>query len=61
MDRLLDLLSENARLTVKQLAAMLDQTEGEVENEIASYEKGGILRGYKALVNWEKEIGRAHV
>lgn len=54
MDRLLDLLSENARLTVKQLAAMLDQTEGEVENEIASYEKGGILRGYQALVNWEK-------
>ena len=54
MDRLLELLNENARLTPKQLAAMLDKTESEVEEEIADYEKDGIIRGYKALINWEK-------
>lgn len=54
MDQLLTLLSDNARLTVRQLAVMLNKTESEVEEAIAGYEKQGILRGYKALVNWEK-------
>lgn len=54
MDRLLTLLDENSRLSAAQLAAMLGKTEKEVEEEIAAYEKAGIIRGYKALINWEK-------
>ena len=54
MEQLLALLSENARLTVQQLAVMLNKTEREVEDAIAAYEKDGVIRGYKALVNWEK-------
>ncbi len=54
MDRLLTLLDENARLSTAQLAAMLNKTENEVAEEIAAYEKAGVIRGYKALVNWEK-------
>ena len=54
MDHLLNLLDENARLTTAQLAVMLNKTEDEVENAIAAYEKQGIIRGYKALINWEK-------
>ena len=54
MDQLLELLNENARLTPKQLAAMLGKTEGEIEDEIEAYEKAGVIRGYKALINWEK-------
>jgi DNA-binding Lrp family transcriptional regulator len=54
MDQLLSLLSENARLTTAQLAAMLNLTEAEVTEKIAAYEKEGIIRGYKAIVNWEK-------
>ena len=54
MDQLLNLLDENARLSVKQLAAMLDRTENEIEDEIEAYEKAGVIRGYKALINWEK-------
>lgn len=54
MDKLLTLLNENARLTPAQLAAMLGKTEEEVRDEIAAYEKAGIIRGYKALINWEK-------
>lgn len=54
MDRLLTLLDENARLSTAQLAAMLNQTEEEVAEAIAAYEKAGVIRGYKALINWEK-------
>jgi DNA-binding Lrp family transcriptional regulator len=54
MDQLLSLLSENARLSTAQLAAMLNKTESEVSDQIAEYEKAGVIRGYKALVNWEK-------
>jgi len=54
MDRLLNLLDENARLTVEQLAVMLNKTEDEVSEAIADYEKKGIIRAYKALINWEK-------
>ena len=54
MDQLLSLLSENARHTVKQLSVMLNLPENEVEEKIGQYEKDGIIRGYKALINWEK-------
>jgi DNA-binding Lrp family transcriptional regulator len=54
MDRLLTLLDENARLSTAQLAVMLNKSEDEVAEEIAAYEKSGVIRGYKALINWEK-------
>ena len=51
---LLSLLKENARLPNAQLAVMLGKTEEEVEKEIADYQQKGIIKGYKALINWEK-------
>ena len=51
---LLSLLNENARLTNAQLAVMLGKTVEEVEREIADYQQKGIIKGYKALINWEK-------
>ncbi|HEX3038731.1 MAG TPA: Lrp/AsnC family transcriptional regulator [Caproiciproducens sp.] len=54
MDRLLNLLDENARLSTAQLAVMLNKPESEVAEAIAAYEKAGVIRGYKALINWEK-------
>ena len=51
---LLSLLNENARLTNAQLAVMLGKTEEEVEKEIADYQQKGIIKGYKARINWEK-------
>ena len=53
MDKLLNLLNENARFTDKQLATMLEMSEGEVKAEIADYEKKGIINGYHALINWQ--------
>jgi DNA-binding Lrp family transcriptional regulator len=54
MNQLLSILSENARLTVSQIASMLNMSEKEVSEQIARYEKEGIIRGYKAIINWEK-------
>lgn len=54
MYRLLKLLSENDRLTTDELAAMLAVSPEEVAWEIAEYEKAGVIKGYNALINWEK-------
>ena len=54
MDKLLTLLQENARHSCEQLAVMLGTTEDEVKNQISAYEKAGVIRGYQALINWEK-------
>ncbi|MFR1802361.1 MAG: Lrp/AsnC family transcriptional regulator, partial [Faecalispora jeddahensis] len=54
MEKLLALLSENARLTPAQLAAMLDTTQEKVNEAIEQYEKQGVIKGYRALIDWEK-------
>lgn len=53
MDKLLGLLSENARFTDKQLATMLAMSEDEIKAKIIEYEKKGVINGYHALVNWQ--------
>ncbi len=52
--KLLKILAENARLSSDQLGIMLDMAPEDVARAIADYEKEGVIRGYKALVNWEK-------
>jgi DNA-binding Lrp family transcriptional regulator len=54
MEKLLNLLDTNARLTVEQMAVMLDMSEAEVAAEIARLEADGVIRGYKPLIDWEK-------
>ena len=54
MDKLLELLQENARMSCEQLAVMLGRTPEEVAAQIDEYEKSGVTRGYHALINWEK-------
>lgn len=53
MDKLIALLSENARLTNSQLASALGRTEEEVADHIIQLEKEGVIRGYKAIVDWD--------
>ena len=55
--QLLKLLSHNARYTATELAVMLGKTEDEVNAEIKQFEKEGIIRGYKAVIDWEKLDG----
>lgn len=54
MDKLLNLLDNNARLSTAQLATMLGRTEKEVADQMADMEQKGVIRGYKALIDWER-------
>lgn len=60
MDKLLKLLDTNARLTNAQLAAMLNTTEEEVVHQLNDLEQAGVVRAYKALIDWER-TDRAYV
>lgn len=51
---LLKLLENNARYSDSELAAMLGITADEARARIKQYEKDGVIRGYKAIVDWEK-------
>ncbi|WP_369298582.1 Lrp/AsnC family transcriptional regulator [uncultured Neglectibacter sp.] len=60
MNQVLGLLQEDATLTPAQLAVMLNETEADVKKAIADYEKEGVIKGYHALVNWERtDVHRA--
>lgn len=53
MDKLLQLLSENSKLTTAELSLMLGRPENEIAGQIATYERAGVIRGYQAVVNWD--------
>lgn len=54
MDKLLKLLSRNSEYSVSELALMLGEPEDYVRARIKKYESDGIIKGYRALVNYEK-------
>ena len=54
MDQLVQILADNARLTSQQLAAMTGSTPQEVEKRLAALQSEGVIRGYKAVVDWDK-------
>lgn len=51
---LLKLLQQNAKLSNETLAVMLDEKVEWIEDQIASFEREGIIRGYSAIVNWDR-------
>lgn len=53
MEGLLELLHENAELSEKQIASILNKTEDDVKEAINNYKQAGIIKGYKALINWD--------
>lgn len=53
MDKLLQLLSENSSLTPAELSLILGEPEDYIAAQIKEYEKNGIIRGYRAVVNWD--------
>ncbi len=54
MEKLLRLLEKDARCSNAQLAVMLNMEESAVAEQIAALEKQGVIRGYKALVDWDR-------
>lgn len=60
MEQILKVLDKNARVTDAQLASMLGCSEAEATARRTELEKSGIIRGYHALVDWER-TDRAYV
>lgn len=54
MDKLLELVEKNPRLSNKELGVMLGLTEQETEERIRKYEQDGTIKGYRALIDKEK-------
>ena len=54
MDKLLQILSGNARLETRKIAVMMGESEEAVKAQIAAYEKEGVIRGYKPLLDHDK-------
>ncbi len=54
MDNLLGLLKQNARLSIKELSVLLNQSDEVVVKALEAYEKQGIIKGYQAILNYEK-------
>ena len=52
--KILKVLANNARCSVEDIATMTGFTVEEVKNDIAELEKTGLIRGYKAVIDWEK-------
>ena len=54
MEEILDLLRQNARLSVTDIAAMTKKTPEEVQAIIKTLEDDGVILKYAAIVNPEK-------
>ena len=54
MKKLLKLLEKNCTMDRGQMAAMAGMTRAELDEAVAKLEKEGIIRGYQALVDWER-------
>lgn len=54
MKTMLELLENDSTLTAEQLAVMIGGDVNEIKNLIRSYEKDGVIVGYKTLIDWDK-------
>ena len=54
MRELLELLEQDARRPVGELASILGKSEYEVKNDISKLEKDKIILSYNTLINWQK-------
>lgn len=54
MDKLLEILSENSSFTTKELSMMLGEPEDSISAKIKEYEQAGVIKGYHAIIDWEK-------
>ncbi|MDR0986390.1 MAG: Lrp/AsnC family transcriptional regulator [Ruminococcus sp.] len=52
-NKIINLLKENARLSFKDLGAMIGISEAEAGNLVRELERDGIIRGYSVIVNEE--------
>lgn len=54
MNKILELLSQDARITNSEISAILGISEDEVKKQISLYEDSGVIKGYKAIIDKNK-------
>lgn len=52
-EKILAIIEKNSRIDLKDLAALLGESEAAVANEIAEMEKENIICGYHTMINWD--------
>ena len=50
-EKILAIIEKNSRIDLKDLAALLGESEAAVANEIAEMEKENIICGYHTMIN----------
>lgn len=53
-DELLTILARDARATDDQIAKMTGRTPADVRSAIEEYERTGVIKRYKTIIDWEK-------
>ena len=56
MEKILELLEKNSKLTAEQIAVMIDESPEAVAAAILSFEKDKTILGYRTMINWEKTM-----
>lgn len=52
--KVLRILADDARCSVDDIAVMTGLSDEEVKRDIRELENAGLIRGYKAVIDWEK-------
>ena len=60
MEKILQLIEKQPWLTPAQIAAMLDMDENYIAETIDQCKRDGIIKGYRALIDWDK-VSTNHV
>ena len=55
-NRVLDLLHQDCRNSLEQMATMLDMTTQELAEIIDNLEKTNVILGYGARINWDLSL-----
>ncbi|MBQ6126132.1 MAG: Lrp/AsnC family transcriptional regulator [Erysipelotrichaceae bacterium] len=54
MKELLNQIEKKARYETKDLAALLNEEEGQIDEKLRQLEKDHVIAGYHTIINWEK-------
>jgi DNA-binding Lrp family transcriptional regulator len=61
MDEILEILENNARISVKDIAKLTKKNEKEIEKKIKQYEEQGVIAKYKTMINRDRLPGSKSV
>lgn len=54
MNELLQVIEKNSRISVTDLAVLLDRNEQSIAEELSELERKKIIFGYHTMINWDK-------